>query len=284
MPCVVLVAVPAQAGAAGRAALERYRPELRYDSGERHFAQEVSPPGRPAREGGAERLYGHVAREGGKRWLQYWLFYRDNPQDRGIFRTGRHEGDWEFIQLRLGAGGTPDLVTLAQHSWAEGCPWRRLRRVRAGGVELPVVYVANASHASYSRPGVHDRPFPDHADEADGRGRRLRPPLVRIDDAHPDWVAWRGRWGGSRAGFIPGEQDSPKGPRFQEDGRWSSPSRFHRELAIPCGSRPPRRAWQTALTVFLALLLTAAAVALLRRRLGRDPGARRMRLRGGDSA
>ena len=129
------------------------------------------------------------------------------------------------------------------------------------------MFIANGSHAIYSRPGVHDRPFPDPNDEADGRGRRVRPALERIEDTRPGWVAWPGRWGASRAGIVPGEQDSPRGPRFQEDERWSRPSSFHRERAIACGSQPPRRAWQTALTLGLVLLASGAVIAGLRRRL-----------------
>lgn len=118
------------AAAARQGALERYRPELRYDSRERLFAERVGPTGHRAHGGGGDRVYGRVARERRETWLQYWLFYRQNTQDRGVLRTGRHEGDWEFVQLRLGPGGGPDLATLAQHRWAEGGPWRRLRRVR----------------------------------------------------------------------------------------------------------------------------------------------------------
>ena len=253
------------AAAAGDGLLERYRPELRHDRQERFFPENVGPPGHRAGGGRTGRIYGHVAREGRATWLQYWFFYTDNPQDRGVLRTGRHEGDWEFMQLRLGARGKPDIATLAQHAWAEGCGWSRLRRVRSGGDEVPVVFVANGSHATYSRPGVHDRPFPDPNDEADGRGRRVRPPVTRIDDARPAWVASRAQWGGSRAGWVPGEQDSPRGPRYQEDERWSKPSRFHRERAIACGAAPPRRAWQTALTAGLALVALGAAIALVTR-------------------
>ena len=256
---------PAPAGATADNPLARHRPQLRYHSEERHFAERVGPAGRRALGGAGHMIYGHIAREGKARWLQYWLFYTDNPQDRGIVRTGRHEGDWEFMQLRLGRTGRPDLATLAQHRWAEACAWRRLRRIRIAAAEVPIVFVANGSHAIYSRPGVHDRPFPDPNDEADGRGRRVRPALERIEDTRPDWVAWPGRWGRSRAGVVPGEQDSPRGPRFQEDGRWTRPSSYHRERAIACGSQPPRRTWQTALTVGLGLLAAALAIAALRR-------------------
>ena len=83
-------------------------------------AADVAAPGlgsdlRPA-------AYARVARrEGGGAWLQYWLYYPAQSQDRGIVRTGRHEGDWELIQVGVGTGGRPREVVYAQHSGAERC-------------------------------------------------------------------------------------------------------------------------------------------------------------------
>ena len=42
-------------------------------------------------------------RADGGTWLQYWLYYSYQDQDRGIVRTGRHEGDWELVQYRVDA-------------------------------------------------------------------------------------------------------------------------------------------------------------------------------------
>jgi hypothetical protein len=245
--------------------LERHRPVLRYDSGERDFARSVPrldqldrdppPPGRPL-------VYGRAARDArGRVWLQYWLYFAANTQDRGIFRTGLHAGDWELVQVGLGADGRPAKVTFAQHSWATGCRWSEVDH--SGPV--PTAYVANGSHALYPRPGRADRPFPDPNDEADGRGRAGRPPVLQIDERSPAWVAWPGRWGGSRAGPIPGEQSSPRGPAFQPE-RWDHPAGFH-QGARGCGAGPPGGPWQTILTAALAAAAAAlGAAALLRRR------------------
>ena len=84
--------------AAPAADLDRHRPVLRYDSHERVFASAVDGKHHHAALGVPPRVYGHVARERGQTWLQYWIFYASNPQDRGIVRTGRHEGDWSWCR------------------------------------------------------------------------------------------------------------------------------------------------------------------------------------------
>jgi hypothetical protein len=171
------------------------------------------------------------------------------------------------LQIRLDARRRPVGATFAQHSWAEGCGWTE---VETAG-QAPVVYVANGSHALYPRPGVADRPFPDPNDEADGEGRAIRPPVTAIDERTPRWMAWPGRWGDARAGFVPGEESSPRGPAFQPE-RWLDPGRFHAEHARACGSGPPGRTWQTVLTAALAALAAAGLLWLgLRRSYNRGP-------------
>ena len=219
--------------------------------------------GRPLERGRKGRrapvVYARAATGGdGRSWLQYWVFYEDNAQDRGIARTGRHAGDWELVQLRLDAAGRPERATAAQHSWAESCAWKALRRRG----DAPVFFVAHASHATYTRPGDVGRPFPDPTDETDGRGRRLRPPVEVITEETPRWIRWPGRWGESLAGGVPGEQSSPRGPAFQ--GRaWTDPSAFDRG-ARDCGEGAPQRRWQWPLV--LAPLLGSVLLVVRGRR------------------
>lgn len=306
----MLLLVLAPAGAAAQPGeielVERHRPVLRYDSDERRFAVSVDAltgaseigrengdtrgvptpgflgsryaDGRPAESGdrlvpardpgpGRPLVYGRAARDGRSRlWLQYWLFFTDNPQDRGIVRTGRHTGDWELVQLRLGRDRRPVEATFAQHTWAEGCAWGELERE----ADAPVVFVANGSHALYPRAGRADRPWPDPNDEADGRGRRVRPPVQSVRADTPRWMAWPGHWGEDDAGWVPGEQSSPRGPAFQPD-RWDDPGRFHAAEARACGTGPPGRPWQTVLTIVLVLALAAVALRAARRSYNRRP-------------
>lgn len=70
---------------------------LAYDARDAYPATAVEPflagadPRAPTQ--GPDVVYGHVVRgTDGREWLQYWRFSTYNPQDRGIVRTGRHEG------------------------------------------------------------------------------------------------------------------------------------------------------------------------------------------------
>ena len=76
-------------------------------------------------------------------WLQYWLWLYYNPKN--LFGFGKHEGDWEMIQIGFDADGRPSCHR-AQHDSGEA----RGRGVgRARRRVAPVVYVAPLSHASY---------------------------------------------------------------------------------------------------------------------------------------
>ncbi len=92
-----------------------------------------------------------------------------------------------------------------------------------------MIYLANGSHAAYFRAGVRDRMWPDPNDEADGRGAVVVPAVRPLGP----WARWPGRWGGARAGWVPGEMDSPRGPAFQSQRRWSDPDGWARR-ARPC--------------------------------------------------
>jgi hypothetical protein len=182
-----------------------------------HDSRESSPLA--AVGGGTPAAYGHaVPLADGGAWLQYWLFYDYQDQDRGIVRTGRHEADWELVQFRVTAGGRPVEAVYAQHSGAERCGF--------GSVTLrdgrPVVFSAHGSHASYLRAGTRDRTWPDPNDEADGRGVVTAPRLVPVSSDSPAWMRRSTPWGGSRGRwYVPPEQDSPLGPVFQPS-RWDA--------------------------------------------------------------
>jgi len=262
-----LVPSPATAATSADALLRRHAPVLVLD------AREPGPPvavdrflrgARGARAQAAPpRVYGHAVDDGGRLWLQYWLFYPDNPQDRGILRSGRHVGDWELLQVGLDTRERPRAVTFAQHSWRQGCGWPQVAHVGPA----PVAYVAHASHATYPRRGTHDRPWPDPNDEARGDGPRVRPPVSVIADTRPPWVGTRMRWGPSRAAWWnPAENSSPVGPRYQPDDRWAAPAAFHAG-ARSCAAGPPGYPWWVFAGAGALVALSTAAI--LRRRAHR---------------
>ncbi len=265
---LLAAAVPARAGAADP--LRQYAPVVVHASGEpspltsvKAFAGRV-----PGVAPGPVRPTVYGRRTGP--WLQYWLFFAENLQDRGILRTGRHEGDWEMVQYKL-RDGRPVRAVYAQHARAESCGYGHVRR--SGG--RPVVFLARGSHAAYFVPGVRDRMWPDPNDEADGRGPRVRPRLVRVSEDRPPWMAYDGRWGDSRAGWVPGEMDSPRGPAFQPD-RWDAAG--WAAAARPCtredcDERGECDGRETAIAAVLAVLGLLVAGVYAGRRLRRAEAA-----------
>src|SRR5687767_14894533 len=126
-------------------ALAAHSPVVVEDSRERFPLASVASA--PVRVPGLDRdrraaVYGRVApSEKGGAWLQYWLFFREQDQDRGIVRTGRHAGDWEMVQYRLDPSGRAVEAVYAQHAGAERCRWQTVRTRRGH----PVVFASRGS-------------------------------------------------------------------------------------------------------------------------------------------
>jgi hypothetical protein len=224
--------------------LARHRPVLRYDSRERHVAISVkrwsaTSPGERRRT--PHWVYGHAA-EGsdGRIWLSYWFFYAYNDYTLiGPFiGAGRHEGDWEMVQLRLAEDATtPDLALYTQHSHVAARDWDQVERQGAH----PVIYVARGCHASYFSPGWHWTGV--WFDRADGKGPPAPLELEVISDGDPSshWVRWPGRWGATVPGHGLGQllgldASSPHGPGHQR--QWRDPAKL---LDGVKPRRPPRR-------------------------------------------
>jgi hypothetical protein len=265
LPALALAAPAAAAQPPAGDLLARLAPVLVHDRDERDPAASVAASGVPGTAGAGPGpvVYGRAAPDG---WLQYWLYFTDNPQDRGILRSGRHAGDWEMVQIRVEPGGRPVEAVYAQHSGAERCAWGEVE-LRAG---RPVAYLAHGSHGAYFHAGLRDRTWPDPNDEADGRGAVQLPRVERITERSPAWMRFPGAWGGARAGWFPAEQSSPPGPAFQPQGRWDDPAGWARRARACTGRRCVARGAcdgrETALGAAAAVPLVALLLLGLRRR------------------
>ena len=169
-----------------------------------NFPKDMKDPGLPP------VVYHRVVTGGGLAWHQYWLWYLYNPW--GIGGVGKHEGDWEFVQIGRTPGerARPILMTCSQHhSGGKREYW---------AVEMkdnrPVVYVALGSHANYFATGRQGGGI----DLCDGDGKELYDYEVRN---FGDWASWPGRWGNST-----GEGQSPESPGCQTI-RWKQPHLYH---------------------------------------------------------
>ena len=168
-------------------------------------------------------MYGRVLHDpdDGSLWLQYWTFYYFNSFN--TLGIGRHEGDWEMVQVGLASDGTPEKMTFATHDYASRVPWAEVSKAGVTS-QSPVVFVAARSHASYPESGstsIDVEGAPDQTDNHEGNDVWKALPVEEIN-SESNWTGWRGRWGSSRTGPA----TSPMNPSEQGDV-WSRPSTFH---------------------------------------------------------
>ena len=170
-------------------------------------------------------VYGRAVRTETHIVLQYWLFYYDNPLLLPATQVGTffqsHEGDWELVNVVLGADEEPVEAAYSQHCSGQRKPWADVSRLPAGSTH-PVAYVALGSHANYFGPGAGPLgaipispaciptavapilpllPFLEVVDQVvDGTGAGS---VVGPDDASiqriegKEWAVFGGRWGES---------------------------------------------------------------------------------------
>lgn len=182
--------------------------------------------------------YGRVVPVSKAFFLQYWLFYPDNPC---VLPPGRHDGDWELVQVKVERDGeefAATQVTLAEHGKPTTHPVDASRRE-----EGPSVFVAVDSHACYFKEGAHPALLSDVCEPGGERGAKPALTLLPIAPDKRDWAHWAGRWGLDRGGGtrlaiswhlkptpwpltkLNKAGDSPKSPAHQGKS-WRSPRVF----------------------------------------------------------
>jgi hypothetical protein len=108
------------------AALALLGPVVVHDAGERTPLGSVGA--RPGAVAAARVVYRRVT----GRWVQWWLLYARNDQDRGILRTGRHAGDWEMVQVRVDAAGARSRPSTPSTPAPSGAGGRRSSNAAGG--------------------------------------------------------------------------------------------------------------------------------------------------------
>ena len=182
--------------------------------------------------------YGRVVPDGQAVFLQYWLFYPDNPC---VLPPGRHDGDWEFVQVRAERAGDdfrPTHLTLAEHGKPVNKPISSTAEIE--------VFVAVDSHACYFKEGANPIvPLSDVCEPAGTPSGKPDVALLPVEASKADWAHWKGRWGLDRGpGTLlalalhlkrtpwpltrlnkVGAGESPVSPGHQGQS-WSSPGAF----------------------------------------------------------
>ena len=185
---------------------------------------------------GGAAVYGRAVRTETAIVLQYWLFYYDNPlllpaTPFGIFWQS-HEGDWEVVNVVLGADEEPLEAAYSQHCSGQRKAWAGVGKSPAGSTH-PIAYVALGSHANYFAPGAGPLgsisinpacippavapilpliPFLQVVDQVldgSGAGAVVGPPGSGVEAATIHriegmvWSGFGGRWGESEYFFTP---------------------------------------------------------------------------------
>jgi len=191
-----------------------------------------------AAHGARPVVYGVALRRGTRIELQYWVWYPWDVYSPTV-PPGElwqvHEGDWESVAVVVDTAGRPLVVGYSQHGEGVRRDWARAPRQGTH----PLAFVALGSHANYPTAGTHtfdprvvDPLFitiirqngqapADHT----GRGRIVRPRLVRVTASTPSWMAFAGGWGEDGYLRTPGGQPQsysatgPKGPASHEQWR-----------------------------------------------------------------
>jgi hypothetical protein len=167
-------------------------------------------------------IYGRAVPDGGRIWLQYWYWLYYNPKN--LFGFGKHEGDWEMIQIGLRDDMTPEVASFAQHDSGEARPWEAgAIRFKEDDPNRPLVFVAPLSHASYFEPGTHPYVLGVDDPRADGPAADL--PLAEFGD----WALWPGRWGNPERAFAGRLGEGPQSPGHQ-GSKWETPAKWHDTL------------------------------------------------------
>ena len=232
-----------------------FRPGCRYERDYRSWNGDRKPV-----------AYAHVATDAGhpgKLAVEYWLFYTFNDS------TGKHEGDWEKVQVDFDAA-TPEQalargpyrVDLSQHAGGERSDWDD-RKLEKEGTH-PLVHVATGSHANYFGHALYLGRGPHEGFGCDNTTRAVETVPVRtvllpeVPDSPSSpfaWLAFHGLWGQKERGIYNGVT----GPAAKE--QWSQPIEWADGLRDGSVTIPGTKTLGPTLTNFFCDAVKQSAVA-----------------------
>ena len=124
--------------------------------------------------------------DGGRVWLQYWFWLYYNPKN--LFGFGKHEGDWEMIQIGLDPGGDRELRPTRSTTAARRAS-REMEWVERDGGRHPSSTSRRCRTRRTSRPAPI--PYPVGIDHPYGDGPEAGCRWSRSATGYE----WPGRWG-----------------------------------------------------------------------------------------
>ena len=241
-------------------------------------AYSIDQPGNPLRPGCTfERnwlkwsagtkpiVYAHLATDAAHRdklALQFWIFYTFNDF------SGKHEGDWEMVQVDF-AATTPEealrkapyQVDAAQHGGGERTDWNSPDLVKQG--THPVLFVATGSQATYFGRELYLGRGPSEGfgcDDTRDTTTLVHPGIELLPEV-PDspsqpfaWLAYHGRWGQREKGF----NDGTTGPAAK--GAWTQPIEWADGLRDSSVKVPGTKTFGPSVTDFFCGAVTQVAV------------------------
>ena len=128
--------------------------------------------------------------------IQYIFLYSYNGYKNvlGLFHVGGHQCDIERITVRITkeTGQIHDIY-FGAHTHKDGL-WVKHEDIEFDGTH-PVVYIAQGTHATYSKPGTYIRYFGFGNDKTSTEGISWIPENVVYIDENTPWNQFRGRLG-----------------------------------------------------------------------------------------
>lgn len=146
--------------------------------------------------------------------IQYLFFYAYNGPTLtiGPVSFGTHEGDWEHIDVHVGADYSITDIFLAAHGANRFGVYANLKKLGWYENTHPIIYSSLYGHSSY--PEIMT--IPNKALDRTNKGATwdTQHAIIDIDAPGQEWIQFRGFWGSSQPKSFEREVGSPETPFY----------------------------------------------------------------------